>query len=181
MSTATAPTESAAQEKNFSPLVRQFLDYLRHEKHFSDYTVKSYVRSMQKFTALMKRFPTIRFVLVMGPPVGFFGKSGQWEFPEPVLEAYRNENLLIEVMFPITWGGKWDYPYPEAQRLIHGMRDTFGAGKLVWGSDMPNVERFCTYGQSLEYLRRYCDFLPASDMDRILGDNAARLYRISAA
>ena len=55
------------------------------------------------------------------------------------------------------------------------------AGKLVWGSDMPNVERFCTYGQSLEYLRRYCDFLPASDMDRILGDNAARLYRISAA
>ena len=56
-----------------------------------------------------------------------------------------------------------------------------GAGRLVWGSDMPNVERFCTYGQSLEYLRRYCDFLPASDMDRILGDNAARLYRISAA
>ena len=45
----------------------------------------------------------------------------------------------------------------------------------MWGSDMPNVERFCTYGQSLEYLRRYCDFLPASDMDRILGDNAARL------
>jgi hypothetical protein len=48
------------------------------------------------------------------------------------------------------------------------------------GSAMPNVERICTYGQSLEYLRRYCDFLPASDMDRILGDNAARLYCISA-
>jgi predicted TIM-barrel fold metal-dependent hydrolase len=57
----------------------------------------------------------------------------------------------------------------------------FGAEKLMWGSDMPNVERFCTYRQSLEYLRRYCDFLPASDMDRILGDNAARLYRIAAA
>ena len=28
--------------KNFSPLVRQFLDYLKLEKHFSDYTIKSY-------------------------------------------------------------------------------------------------------------------------------------------
>jgi hypothetical protein len=47
-------------------------------------------------------------------------------------------------MFPITWGGVWDYPYPEAQALIRDMRDRWGASKLVWGSDMPNVERFCT-------------------------------------
>jgi hypothetical protein len=34
-------------------------------------------------------------------------------------------------MFPISWGGVWDYPYPEAQELIRGMRDLFGASKLV--------------------------------------------------
>ena len=49
MSTAPAPIESAPQEKNFSPLVRQFLDYLRHEKHFSDYTVKSYGADLIQF------------------------------------------------------------------------------------------------------------------------------------
>ena len=49
MSTATAPTESSTQEKNFSPFVRQFLDYLRHEKHFSDYTVKSYGADLIQF------------------------------------------------------------------------------------------------------------------------------------
>ena len=42
-----APTETrvhsnAPQPKNFTPLVKQFLDYLKLEKHFSDYTVKSY-------------------------------------------------------------------------------------------------------------------------------------------
>ena len=37
------------QEKNFSPLVRQFLDYLRLEKHFSDYTVKSYGADLIQF------------------------------------------------------------------------------------------------------------------------------------
>ncbi len=79
-----------------------------------------------------------------------------------MLAAYKRDNLQMEVMFPITWGGRWDYPYPEAQELIRGMRDLFGAGKLVWGSDMPNVERFCTYRQSLDYVRRYCPFLSAS-------------------
>jgi site-specific recombinase XerC len=42
-----APTETrvltnAPHPKNFTPLVKQFLDYLKLEKHFSDYTVKSY-------------------------------------------------------------------------------------------------------------------------------------------
>src|SRR5947208_13073223 len=38
-----------ATPKNFSPLVRQFLDYLQLEKHFSDYTVKSYGADLIQF------------------------------------------------------------------------------------------------------------------------------------
>ncbi len=36
-------------DKPFTPLVRQFLEYLRHEKHFSDYTVKSYGADLIQF------------------------------------------------------------------------------------------------------------------------------------
>jgi len=39
----------ASHEKSFSPLVRQFLDYLQLEKHFSDYTVKSYGTDLIQF------------------------------------------------------------------------------------------------------------------------------------
>jgi integrase/recombinase XerC len=39
----------AAPEKFFSPLVQQFLQYLKLEKHFSDYTVKSYGADLQQF------------------------------------------------------------------------------------------------------------------------------------
>ncbi|MGH7175894.1 MAG: tyrosine recombinase XerC [Tepidisphaeraceae bacterium] len=52
MSTASAPTATSTaelREKNFSPLVRQFLDYLKLEKHFSDYTVKSYGADLIQF------------------------------------------------------------------------------------------------------------------------------------
>ena len=36
-------------EKIFPPLVKQFLDYLKLEKHFSDYTVKSYGADLIQF------------------------------------------------------------------------------------------------------------------------------------
>jgi integrase/recombinase XerC len=39
----------AVPEKVFPPLVRQFLDYLKLEKHFSDYTVKSYGADLIQF------------------------------------------------------------------------------------------------------------------------------------
>jgi predicted TIM-barrel fold metal-dependent hydrolase len=144
-----------------------------------DYTVASYVRNIVKLHRLMQRYRNIRWVLVMGPPVAAFGRSGTWDFPEEVLAAYRHDNMLVEVMFPITWGGVWDYPYPEAQGLIEDMRNKLGADRLVWGSDMPNVERFCTYRQSIDYVRRHCGFLTASEKDLILGGTMDRLLGVS--
>ena len=58
------------------------------------------------------------------------------------------------------------------------MHDQLGAERLMWGSDMPNVERFCTYRQSIDYVRKYCSFLTARAKDLILGDNCAALSGI---
>ena len=142
------------------------------------YDRSGYLGNLAALDRLLARYPAHPFLLVMGPPVAHFGKSGAWQFPADVLATYRRDNLWLEVMFPITWGGVWDYPYPEAQALIRGMRDTFGAGKLVWGSDMPNVERFCTYRQCVDYVRRHCDFLSASEKDAVLGGNVAGLLAL---
>jgi len=42
-------SSSKLLDKAFTPYVRQFLEYLRHEKHFSDYTVKSYGADLIQF------------------------------------------------------------------------------------------------------------------------------------
>ena len=144
------------------------------------YDKASYVANLLALDRILARYPDRRFLLVMGPPVGWFGRSGAWQFPPEVLAVYKRDNLALEVMFPITWGGVWDYPYPEAQELIRGMRDLFGAGKLLWGSDMPNVERFCTYRQCVDYVRKYCAFLTAAEKDRILGGNAAEMFDLAS-
>jgi predicted TIM-barrel fold metal-dependent hydrolase len=144
------------------------------------YDRASYIANLVALDRVMTRLPRTRFLLVMGPPVAHFGMGGRWEFPDEALATYKRENLLMEVMFPISWGGRWDYPYPEAQELIRAMRDVFGAEKLVWGSDMPNVERFCTYRQSLDYVRNHCSFLTPREKELVLGRNAAELIGLTA-
>jgi hypothetical protein len=142
------------------------------------YDATSYIANMQRLDGLLTRFPRMRWLLVMGPPVQFFGTHGTWQFPDLVAKTYARENLQLEIMFPITWGGVWDYPYPEAQALIQDLRDRYGAHKLIWGSDMPNVERFCTYRQCLDYVLKYCEFLTAKEKELILGGNVADLCGI---
>jgi hypothetical protein len=41
---------------------------------------------------------------------------------------------------------------------------------------MPNVERFCTYRQSVDYVRKHCTFLSASEKDAVLGGNVVQLF-----
>jgi len=141
------------------------------------YTAEGYLQNMRALGRVLDRFE-IPCHLAMGVPVQYFARADRWNLPDDLEAIYRRDDFYVEIMFPITWGGRWDYPYREAYPLIRDLRNRLGAEKLLWGSDMPNVERFCTYRQSLDYVRKYCDFLSATEMDLVLGNNAARLYNI---
>jgi predicted TIM-barrel fold metal-dependent hydrolase len=59
---------------------------------------------------------------------------------------------------------------------VQTLYQSVGRERLIWGSDMPNVERNCTYRQSLHYLRRLAEaWLPEADLERILGLNVLGL------
>ena len=47
--TAALSSNPTANNKSFTPLVSQFLEYLKLERHFSDYTVKSYGADLVQF------------------------------------------------------------------------------------------------------------------------------------
>ena len=47
----------------------------------------------------------------------------------------------------------------------------------MWGTDMPNVERFCNYRQTLDTFRVHCRGLISDvDIDNIVGGTTARLF-----
>jgi len=48
-SASAAAHAAHVEHRHFTPLVRQFLDYLKFERHFSDYTIKSYGADLIQF------------------------------------------------------------------------------------------------------------------------------------
>lgn len=48
------------------------------------------------------------------------------------------------MLFHISLGNVWDYPHSELHTAIVQLVDALRAERLMWGTDMPNVERFCT-------------------------------------
>jgi predicted TIM-barrel fold metal-dependent hydrolase len=145
-----------------------------------NYDKSSYINIIKRFDNVISKFPKIRWLLAGCPPVAYFGSTGRWEFPDAVRKVFGKENIQIELCFPIVWGGKWDYPYIEAKNLIEDLFKTYGSGKLIWGSDMPNVERYCTYRQCIDYVYKYCDFFSANDIDAVFYKNIKELCNITA-
>ena len=136
----------------------------------------SWMKEHAAFSNWVDRYPDIACVYTHGIPLYRFWSGGKLSIPPEIWDALQAPNVYTEILIPILMGGLWDYPYTEARTLIREYYNRLGMDKLVWGSDMPNVERHCTYAQSLEYLTKYCNFIPASDLDRICGENVLSLF-----
>ena len=140
-------------------------------------TTETHLRELDRLDRWLVRWPDIPCVLTHGFSPDYLAGT----IPEPVARLLSRENLMIELLYPIHWGRLHDYPWPELRPIIERQLSLAGASRLVWGSDMPNVERNCTYRQSLEYLPRIlAGSVPAADLDLILGGNMARLFSLTA-
>jgi predicted TIM-barrel fold metal-dependent hydrolase len=138
-------------------------------------TAANYLRELDRLDHWCRRFPDVPCVLTHG----FAPDLLDGAIPDPVTRLLSRENLMIELLYPIHWGRLHDYPWPELRPIIERQIQLAGASRLVWGSDMPNVERNCTYRQSLEYLPRIMGgCLPSGDLDLILGGNMAGLFQV---
>ncbi|MCC7370845.1 MAG: amidohydrolase [Chloroflexi bacterium] len=137
-------------------------------------TLAAYLGEVERLHRLARQFPRIRHVLTHGIPAHGMADGGR--IPDEIVALLREPNVTLELLFPLLYGATWEYPYAEAQPIIRELYERLGASKLLWGSDMPNVERSCTYRQTLTYLTRHCAFIPAADLDRIIGENANELY-----
>jgi predicted TIM-barrel fold metal-dependent hydrolase len=133
------------------------------------------LREIARLNRWAARWPTIPSLLTHG-----LGPELLAQMPAPLDELLAREQFLVEILYPIHWARTHAYPFPELRPALETLYRRVGGQRLVWGSDMPNVERNCTYRQSLDYLVQLTrDWLPAADLDRTLGLNVLRLLRVA--
>jgi predicted TIM-barrel fold metal-dependent hydrolase len=138
---------------------------------------KDYYEQMNGWFKVLIKYPSLTMVISLGLPLKLGFKEGKPFIPEIVVKRLVTEyKVYLEIAYPISIGRNYEYPYQEAQQLIRHLYNTLGANRLVWGSDIPNVERYCTYAQSLNYLQEHCSFILMSDKELILGKNVIKIF-----
>jgi predicted TIM-barrel fold metal-dependent hydrolase len=96
--------------------------------------------------------------------------------PLCALAKYSNVMVKISGLYAIS-DPAWDFPHQSALPLVRTIRETFGAKRLLWGSDFSPCLASISFVQSveaLEVLNRTLEW-PEKEMQQIRGGNLLRL------
>ena len=131
----------------------------------------------------MERYPEAVCSLTHGFPWRTFLDEGQEaiDLPDEIWEPFRGGNCNMEVCFPVRLGDIFDYPYREVWPTLGAMVEHIGADHLLWGTDMPFQNRFCTYRQSRKWIEvPFAEWagLGPGELAQIMGGTAARLLGV---
>ncbi len=139
---------------------------------------QAYLDELRVLLRWMERYPDAVCSITHGLPWRLFLEGDRIVLPEAVWEPFRNPKCHLEVCFPVRIGDLFDFPYPEVWPALEAMAERIGADRLMWGTDMPFQNRFCTYRQSRGWIEKYCDFLTPEDRAMIMGGTIARVLGI---
>ena len=139
---------------------------------------QGYLGELSTVMRWMERYPDAVCSLTHGFPWRVFLEGDRIVLPDEIWAPFENKNLSMEVCFPVRLGDIFDYPYREVWPTLQAMVERIGADNLLWGTDMPFQNRFCTYRQSRDWIERYCDFLSDAELAAIMGGTAKRILGI---
>jgi len=149
-----------------------------------DPAANPYNFQLDRLEKVIRRFPRITYV-IMHLGVSYLTDIKQ-SYPFPVLQSTLALAQYPKVWFELSGLQEFcedekpprnDYPFPRAQEIVRATVEKVGAQRMIWGTDFPGILTYCTYPQTLNLIRHYCDFLSDKDKELILGKNALEVYR----
>lgn len=99
---------------------------------------------------------------------------GIWR--DRALLARKFDGWVDLAALPLLCGPDEEYPFPRAREIVRWAVESFGADRVMWGSDYPPTLRGGTYRQLIDWVRRHCSFLTREQIDLVLGGAAERFH-----
>ena len=129
------------------------------------------------------RYPQITWLIDhMMYPLPEMAANG-WADYRPVLDLARHPNVLIKIS-DVHSRSHEDFPYTDMHEVVKLAINEFGAERCMWGTGYAGYHRtdhgWPTLADELRIVREGFDWLTAHERDLILGDNAARIWNLSA-
>lgn len=147
-------------------------------KQFTAGAEELFRANFDKIVTWCKEYPDTDTVITHGLPWRSYlhaDRKGIGPLPKWVFKASECPRLHLQLIIPACVGDVFDFPYKEVNPMIERLAKRIGAKQLLFGTEMPLMERFCTYGQGVRHIAFYCDFLNPEERTQVLGANMRRL------
>lgn len=159
-------------------LQRGFLEGIAALEEFGlAYDILIYTRHLPVATEFVHRFPRQRFALdhLAKPPVKT-NEINTWEQGIRSLAAFPNVHCKLS---GLVTEADWQHWMPEQIKpYLDVVFDCFGPERLMIGSDWPVCLVAASYTRAISIVKDYISARPPHSQSAVLGDNAARFYRL---
>ena len=180
------PREQKVDDAKFEPLWEEMSRLQVPHIFFVGFQPKEqYLDSLDRIERVLKKFPDLKAIIGhLGGNIRPPSDPNYTNTPKELMKILKLPNAYFEVGYVLayqnwdTWRENYEYPYPLHADVIKRVYEEVGAERLLWGSDMPNTYRTCTYQQCLDLVRLHFGFLTADEKALVLGENATRIYGI---
>jgi L-fuconolactonase len=158
-------------------------DFLRGISYLSryglTYDILIYARHLGVAEEFVRQFPAQRFVIDhLAKPLIKSKEIDCWASDIRSLARHRNVHCKLSGM--VTEADWKNWHETDLKPYLDIVFDTFGADRLMFGSDWPVCLLAASYVRVTEAIENYTRDFSASDKEKIFGLNAARFYGLAA-
>lgn len=147
------------------------------QKHGFTYDILIYPRHLTATIALVKQFPQQRFVIDhLAKPEIKTGSLNEWAIGMVALSSFPNVFCKISGM---VTEADWQHFTPaDFHPYLDQVTESFGTGRLLYGSDWPVCLLATAYENQLAIVRNYFSSFSTDEKAAIMGENAALFYQL---
>ena len=133
---------------------------------------------LPRIRTLAQRHPKLKIVVDHGAKPNI--SAGQWQaWAQDMAALAKGTNALCKLSGLFTEAGA--LPAQDAtQRYAAHLRDSFGADRLLWGSDWPVLELAGSYADWWSACQSTLEPLSPQEQQAVLGGNAQRVYGLAS-
>lgn len=147
------------------------------EKHNFTYDILIYPHQLQEAVELVREFPNQKFVVDhLAKPVIKQNEFAGWS--KGIAQLASFENVFCKLSGFTTEADWKNWKPQDFTRYFDFVLESFGANRLMYGSDWPVCLLASSYTQQLTLLEKFISKLSVIEKEQIMGGNAVKFYKL---